>query len=77
MAAAEMPEKIQAKRKNSGQTMYTSIAIPSTQHPDNVIEQAANGTEGVEGYFRHNRRSAITRSTPIAGSQRSPHWLWL
>ena len=55
--------------------MYTSIAIP--QHPDNVTEQAANGTEGVEGYFRHNRRSAITRSTPIAGCQRSPHWLWL
>jgi hypothetical protein len=49
----------------------------NTQHPDNVTEQAANGTEGVEGYFRHNRRSAITRSTPIAGSQRSPHWLWL
>ena len=48
----------------------------NTRHPDNVTEQAANGTEGVEGYFRHNRRSAITRSTPIAGSQRSPHWLW-
>ena len=67
MAAGEMQGKIQ------GQTMYTSIAIPSTtQHPDNVTEQAANGTEGVEGYFRHTRRSAITRSTPIRGVPAEP-----
>jgi hypothetical protein len=61
-------------RRNAGKNSRPNNVYQhrNTQHPDNVTEQAANGTEGVEGYFRHTRRSAITRSTPIRGVPAEP-----
>jgi hypothetical protein len=38
-------------------------------------EHAVKGTERVAGKFRHIRRNAIMRPTPVAGCQRNPQCL--